>query len=876
MSLRLIISCIIFCVCSIVLQGQDAILNQKYEVDIRIGTFRHHINEFQDRTGKVLGFNSGRVDMNEEIVFENKVMKVESFLQQLFSGQRIDILVERDKILIVFLDPLPSEQMTIRGKIHDAVSGEVLVGAIVEDKITNRAVFTNSEGFFSIEVLRKNHHLVANYLGYKTKDIEDDKDQILNIGLEFDNTIDPVTIQDDINDNFNIGSGGQKVKIDDFSGYTSLSGENDIMDAIRTDPGVQSGDEGQFGIIVRGGGKEQNMVILEGIPLYEVNHTAGLSSMFVRESIHSVDFIKDGFPARYGGRLSSVMDVKLKEGNNKILHGGAGLSLPGGKFFLEGPLWGSKTTFNFATRKSYIGAYLNPLIKPFVAFNKVGVDYYDIIGKITHRFSSSNKLSLTIYSGGDHFLISKDQKRDDGNTSFYFSNENKLKWGTRLAALTYSDILSDKLTLKAMIGGLDYRFSSRGSFNFESLSDQLLTRQEVDVVSLTSIGDFVFNIQSDYYHNDHHRIKFGSGIIDHRYLQGVKHTTEIVNGVLDSISNNKDNVVLATELYGFFEDTYRPDPDWQVYAGVHYSRFVSGSTTYNRLQPRIKINYSAQPKYRFGISYSKMNQYLHLLVNPGIGLPTDLWAPSTDDILPQESHQLSLNFDTKISKTISLKMGGYWKVMYNLIDYSSPEDIFFSVVNSNLPPIINEDGEWKNHVEQGVGIAKGIEVLLQKTKGDITGWASYGYGRSTRKFEHINKGMEFPYKYDRTHDINIGLKWKINDHYSVSGHFVHGSGGFFSLAIEQFSSVFEIKPLTTDRRNNFQYPPFQHLDIQMNYTKEFDQKSRLDVSFGVYNVYNRKNTYYIYILDNPLLPNAEARKVSIFPVLPNLSVKYGF
>ncbi|MEE9438327.1 MAG: carboxypeptidase-like regulatory domain-containing protein, partial [Saprospiraceae bacterium] len=653
--------------CSIFAQGSN-ILKKIIPLSSRTNSLSNHVNNLLNFHDVSIAFNSSKVNVDEIITFEKRNIQLSDLITQLFYKEDIKLTISANKILVTFENDKENKisNVTYRGYIYDQITGEILVGASVVDLNSCTSTFSNEDGFYSLTIPLESLKISINYLGYKSKTIESSANTKLDVKLEFDNEIAPILINSVVGNNYVIGSGGAKIKLDDIDGFQSISGENDLVTAVRKDAGVQSGSEGQSGLYVRGGSPDQNLVLLEGIPLYEINHAAGFSSMFIEESINNVDFIKSGFPARFGGRLSSVLNVQLKEGDKSGYHGNIQLSLPGGKAHLEGPLFSKKTSFNISGRLSYLDKYINPLLGGFITYDDIDIHYNDFVGKITHSFSPTTKLSFSYYNGGDRLSLFRKINLQVDESQFNTTNNNSLAWGSKVWNVSLSDIVNDKLIFKLNAGSVSYNYNSRGTFTFESIEDNLTTYQELDVISNSNIRDYIIRLNFDYYYNDQHRFKFGSGWNFHKYNPAVRHNTKIVNGVLDSLNNNSDNILLADEYFGYVEDTYTPNNYWQIYGGAYLSGYRIGEISFNNLQPRVRVIYSPNINHRFSFSYSKMTQYVHLLINPGIGLPSDLWVPSTDKILPEHAQQFSVSYITDLSRGYELTVSGYWKKMSNL------------------------------------------------------------------------------------------------------------------------------------------------------------------------------------------------------------------
>jgi len=818
-------------------------------------------------------FNSGRVDLNRVIILDSNTLTINQLIGQLFPDQTLELQTTDNKVLITFGSRAPTT-FNVRGYVRDKESGEVLAGASVVEVNTQSSTYTNESGFYSLEVPFASNQIYFNYLGYEAITFVDLKDGQHDVQMSFDNELTQVLISESISDNFLPGSGSEKIDLGLTSGFRSIDGGNDILQAVRYNPGVQSGNEGQTGLIVRGGSNDQNLILFEGVPLYEVSHTAGFSSMFIEESIHNVDFIKNGFPARYGGRLSSVLNVQLKDGNKSKFKGSVNASLPSVRGHLEGPLFGEQTTFNISGRISYLDQYINDVLGDLVSYD-IAIDYQDLVMKLTHRFTPSRKVSFSLYSGGDDSSLFREQTNRPPNGDFFTAqNTSAIKWGSTVWNFNYSNIVNDKLQLSMNLGGVQYRYSSRSSYVFGALVDGIASSAERDIVSFSEIEDILANANFDYYLSDKHIVKFGGGWIYHQYNPAVRSLREIQDGILEELSSDED-IIRTDELSAYIEDTYSPTSNWQVYAGLHFSGFNVGSVNYRNTQPRFSLIYTPNQKNRSALSYTKMNQYVHLLVNPGLGLPSDLWVPSTEDIAPEVARQLSLSHTVKVSESLNFSVAGYYKWMDNLLEYRTSRDLFFIGGTETSPPPLEVDPDWRNRVEIGSSTSRGVEFQLQKTSGQWTGWATYVLGKTDRQFDSINDGEPFPYKYDRRHDINFGIKYQLNDALSLTSNWTYGTGNRFSLSIEAFNTDLGTF-LTPSGRNNFVFSPFHHLDFQLNYEKVLNSANRLKLNIGIYNAYNRRNPYFIYIYRNDVTRLSEARQVSIFPILPTFNLGYSF
>ena len=876
---------IFICMSCIKLSGQDDnLLQRPITLKYSENSFLGHVDNLLISENIVLAFNSSRVKLDEIIRLPTGEQSLKDLIKSLFYSHNISLTASQDKVIIVFLDPPKAETITIKGYIRDSETGEALVGTSIVELSSYSSTFSNESGFYSLTIPLAPNSIAIHYLGYKSLLIKDVLNSSLNISLEFDNEMDQIIIEGSVSDNFLLGSGSEKIDLSQTNGFQNVSGDNDVIKAIRISPKVQSGNEGQVGLYVRGGSSNQNLVLFDGVPVYEVSHTAGFSSIFIEESIKDIDFITNGFPARYGGRLSSVMNVRLKEGNQNSYNGSAKLSLPALKAHLEGPLFSSKTTFNISGRISYVDKYLNELIGDVVNFDNIDLNYNDFIGKITHRFAPTQKLSFSYYSGEDNIgLLRKNRLSVENDPDSYFDtkSDNSLSWGSTVWNAKFTNVISDKLQMTANLGGIKYVNDSRAMYSIISVENKLQDpEKQLDILTHSQIEDQMASVNLDYYMNDHHRFKFGGSWIHHKYNPSIYGSDTITAGPITQVMN-EENLLVADELALYLEDTYRPHENWEIYGGIHISNFITQDKTYSNIQPRFSTVFTPNSSNRFTVSYSNMYQYIHLLVNQGIGVPSDFWVPSTDEFEPEFARQISFDYSRKLSNSVELSFSAYTKNIENVIEYESSTDLFFDFFNLTEYPRVVSDRDWQNFVNSGTSKSKGIEVQVRKTSGKVTGWASYALSKTTRLFEGINEDKEYPYKYDRRHDINLGFKYDMNKRCSFSVNWVYGSGNAFSLANERFPTIFKdangdtVFFIGPGERNNSRLPAFHHLDIQFNYNRKI-KDGNLSFNIGLYNAYNRRNAYYIFVYHDSARVEDTAYKTSLFPILPNMSIGYSF
>lgn len=825
---------------------------------------------------------------NANLLKDDKIVKLTTMsgtmaalLHEIFSDHQLVILTQAPNKIILHSKGVKKTIPTfiLSGHVYDKNSHEQISGAIIFERHSNTSVISNENGYYIIEIPSGAANLEIRYLGYMNQqhDLQLSQETTFDVFLDDSNELPTIVINgDDPKSRINLGNSGDIMDVFKTKEFKSIVGDRDIINNAKILSGVQSGGEGQSGIYVRGGSPDQNLIQLEGVALYETSHIAGISSIFVEESIKEASFIKSGFPARYSGRISSVMDIQLKDGDQTKAKRTITMGLPGAKIHLDGPVFGSKTTYNVSARTSWLNFYVDKTLRKFTKYNNININYNDFLGKITHHFTPSNSISFTVYSGSDRLGLTKIDTIQSNDYTLNIFDRNALNWGNKMASLKWNRLIGDKLSIKFQSGILSYNNGSRSSYKFDTILSDTTKTDELDVISASNILDKNARLDLEYYYNDKHVFKLGANLISHAFNPTVKQSLVILEGEEANITD-RDSTINASEMSFYVEDNFKIGSSFFLYAGINATFFRIGSTTHPSYQPRLKAIWSPVEKHLFIGAYSRMGQFVHLLSNTGLGLPSDLWVPSTENIKPQYSDQYSLQYTYNILPSTYFTLGGYTKTFANALEYTSPIELFYFLINNqNIVPVYNNTKDWERNLYFGKGTSKGVEWLIHKKEGNTKAWFSTTYSKTDRTFGDINNGLPFPASYDRTWDINTGISQKITGSFSVGANFVYGTGNTFSLATEEFDSFLGIKLLKSDGRNNYRLPPFHHLSLNANYThtgKTFDTV----VDFNVYNVYNRLNAYYIYIYKNLESPNENIlRKVSILPITPsvNISIKF--
>lgn len=730
----------------------------------------------------------------------------------------------------------------ISGFIYDIESEEPIIGAAIYCESNNVGAVTNNFGFFSINMqVHDTTSLRVSYLGYKTKIIPLIKTKLpLKIYLKSETfdlqevvvAADQLTLQK---------SGTTSLTTEQISKIPSLIGEADILKAFQLLPGIQGGSEGSVGLHVRGGSNDQNLYLLDGIPLYYVNHIGGISSVFDVSSVKSAVVYKGFFPASYGGRLSSVMDVVMKDGNVNETKKEISIGTLTSKFFIEGGL-GKKKKTTYITSARICNTGLITLFKDNGAYF-----YYDLNSKFTHRINDKNKLYFTFYMGDDSYHEKDTEKH--GNTKSRY--KNRTTFGNKTASVKWFHVFGADISSDLMLTYSKFNNSTKTDNKYIDGDTKVHSKEDM----YSTIKDLQLKGGLDYWRFKNHRLKAGfvSSLQSFR-PQAFTFKQKEADVNMDSTIRYK-TTAWQNDMY--IEDHWMINEKIKFYAGLRVSSFLQKEKDgYVNLEPRSSLTLYPFRKTSISFGYSKMSQYVHLLTNSDGGIPKDLWVPSTNKIAPEQSNQYEIEIKQKLPSNYHLTFNLYYKRMYDLIEY-----IYY--VQANNP--------WEENVEVGgKGISKGIECTLSKETGMINGFFSYSWAKSTRRFEQINKGQSYPFKYDYPHQINILLNYTINDVVALTTTWSYHTGNAITMSFEKYQLQGNIVENDLKEihiyagRNAYRMPDYHRLDIGLNV-----KQKKGSWNFGVYNVYNRRNPYFYYF--TKVNNGYKLKQATLFTFLPSVS-----
>lgn len=749
----------------------------------------------------------------------------------------------------LFATCLFSQSYTLSGYVRDASTGEVLLGARIFEPTLQIGTLSNEYGFYSLGLPSKPAEVIITYVGFKrdTLSFNLTADSTLNVELQPTMMEDVVIEANSPEEMLN----SSQMSVNQISGVEaktipSIFGEPDILKAFQLMPGVQSGGEGLSGFYVRGGGPDQNLFLLDEAPVYNPLHLFGLFSTFNGDIIKDVKLYKGGFPSEYGGKLSSVLDIKTREGNRKEFSASGGIGLISSRLLLEGPIVKDKASFLIAGRRTYfdvITRIINRANEDNPNYRKIP-DYHfqDLNLNANYQFSDKDQLYYSGFIGRDIFKFASDDFQVD------------FSWGNTTSALRWNHIFSPKVFLKtsATYSAYNYKIENRFSFlNFE----------------LTS-GIRDFNVKSDLFFspNPANSIKIGLAGIHHRFTVGRFNASSDS----DDFSFTSGNDLQGNELGVYYSHEYKPNSRLTVSGGLRLSAFENSGKWYAGLEPRFSGKYSLSEKITAKASYTRTYQYLHMVSNSGASLPTDIWYPSTNTIRPQQGDQVAGGFSFLFGKNFLLTTEGYYKWQQRQIAFRDGAQIF---INPNL----------ENEFVFGKGWGYGTEILLEKRNGQTRGWIGYTLSWAWREFPDINEGNQFHPRYDRRHDVSVVAMQDIGKRWTLAGTFVYGTGNAVSLPLGRYWTQDHLIgrdpnniPVYT-QRNGFRMPAFHVTSLSARY--DFLPKwGEASLKLDLYNVYNRRNPFFIYydtirdINGNP--SGFQAKQVSLIPILPTLTFDF--
>lgn len=765
---------------------------------------------------------------------------------------------------------------TIKGHVQDKETGEYLINAAIYEIFSGRSVITNNYGFFNITLPGADTiDLVVSYVGYQQKNasIYINLDTTLNFALE----LNPVELDEVvINAQKQIQEQTQmslvRISNKQVKAIPALGGETDILKAYQLMPGITQGGEGSSDFYVRGGEHDQNLIMLDDVPLYYVNHLGGFVSTFNSDIIKDAKIIKGGFPARYGNRLSSVMDIRMKDGNLKSFHGSGTLGMIASKVSLEGPVKNESTSYIISARRfMWDLLFMRPLSSILSDGDFItGYTFYDVNSKINHRFSSKDCLFASFYWGNDN--IANKNKGSDNIIS-----KNNQGWGNLLSALRWNHVYNKNLFSNLTLAYTRFRYKSTLESTYKNndvSEDNLYTLY-------SGINDLIAKIDLEHYLSNTYSLISGCEFIIHRFEPGLSTFLKKENQqtLIDSTYNKQK--LLSSEFNIYVENHIDLSEKISFNLGFRFNVYSINGKQYFSLEPRFSGRFMVNSRLSVKTAYTRMNQNVHLLNYPNFGLPnTDIWIPTMGKLVPEKSNQTALGIAyTFPTSLFEVSLESYYKTMDH-------------VVTLNQGASFSQGINWQDHVlTDGTGESYGIECLLEKNTGVLSGWLSYTYSKTTRNYKELNHGNPFPFRYDRPHSFNINLSYSFSEHFNISALWIYQTGIPITLRNGRIISPdFNYPDVATygnlngpydidifSEINSLRMRDYHRLDIGMQHTKQ-KKRGKRTWKVSIYNVYNRQNPYYYYWGTKEVDGNTveQLYQKSLFPIMPSISYSFEF
>lgn len=765
-----------------------------------------------------------------------------------------------------------AQKITISGFIKDSLTGESLQGANIAIEPSGKGVMSNAYGFFSITLEAGKYNMLVSYVGYQPKQIQlnaakDVQADVLLIPAAYASTQVTVIGRKRESNVQSAQMGRVDLTMERIKQIPAFLGEVDILKALQLLPGVRNAGEGNSGLYVRGGGPDQNLIVLDDAVVYNTGHLFGFFSIFNGDAIKNVTLIKGGMPAQYGGRLSSVVDVTMKDGNNQEYQVEGGIGNIASRIAVQGPIEKGKSSFIFAARRTYVDALVKPFISKDANLYGSGYYFYDINAKMNFKLGEKDRLFLSGYFGRDVFDFNN--KERSFNTS--------IPWGNSTATIRWNHVFNRKLFANTTVVYNDYKFK------FDA------TQNDFRIVLSSGIKDLNAKVDFDFFPAPEHKVKFGVQYTYHTFLPNQ------VSGSQGSVEFNPTNTgkKYANEFAAYIQDDWDVTDKFRIGAGLRVSAFSQigpyykyekdangnpGDSTfygsgqrvedYGGFEPRLTLRYNTGKNSSVKAAVTRNLQYIHLATNSGTTLPTDLWVPSTYRVRPQEGWQYAAGYFQNFKDNMyEASVEVYYKNMRNQIEYKE-----------GYTPSLNDPEE---EFTFGKGWSYGAEFFINKSKGRLTGWIGYTLSWTWRQFDSLNGGIKFPAKYDRRHDMSVVVNYNLTPKWKLGGIFVYGTGNAATFP-ERFYVIGGVLTQEFSNINAYRLPAYHRADISGTYTPKPNstKKYRSSWVFSIYNVYSRLNPYFIYFgqTGDPLAGTQEinAYQVSLFPIIPSVTWNFKF
>jgi len=793
----------------------------------------------------------------------------------------------------MFCIPLFAQNITVSGHLYEKGSLESLPGGLVYEPVSQKATMTNTYGFYTLTLpYHDSLYVVFNSFGFinDTLWIKSAEDVEYDAKLTKITTLETVTITAEKRNTEVAQMSSITLTAKEIKQVPMLFGEKDVFKTLLLLPGVQSASEGTSGIYVRGGGPDQNLIILDEATIYNANHLLGFFSIFNGDAIKSVELIKGGFPARYGGRLSSVIDINMKDGNKEDYHVEGGIGLISSNVMVEGPIIKNKASFMLSGRTTYLDLLMVPIMKLVSGGATTGYYFFDLNAKFNFDLGKKDKLYLSSYFGRDKFHFTDTENYGSGEYDRY---KVGLFWQNATATARWNHLFTNKIFSNLSLVFSDYSMNTYMGYKFYEGAGNP-NNETFNSRFSSGIRDYTAKYDVSINPNPTHRILVGAAVTAH-----IARPNAMTMNV-DTFSMRQAEKEPGFEYAVYAEDEINIRNRFRINPGLRLVGFSVPGKTWFSPEPRLSMSYNILPNLALKASYAMMSQSLILLSTSTIGLPTDLWVPVTDKIRPQRSQQVALgiHYDLKKSR-LSFSIEGYYKKMDNILAYKEGASYFMTMLDNLMDETATGfQGTWTDNVTSGKGWSYGVEFLVRKEVGKFTGWIGYTLSWTKQQFDELNFGEPFFARYDRRHDVSIVLMYSPTSRINLSLSWVFATGNAVTLPTSTYPAedLFNYLELTVPpsnyswtyvytienygKKNDFRMKPFHHLDIGVQFIKPHAKKGQSIFEISIYNVYNHHNPFFYFIGESyneqTHQTTVQLQSLSIFPIIPTFTYHFKF
>lgn len=842
--------------------SQD-ILKTKWNPSAVDTSYQNILSNLESKFGFSFSYSPNILDENKYFNLDSDI-QLENLFDLLFTEQDIEYEIKASNKILLFRRKV--SYLEFSGVIRDGDTKESIPGASVSIVEFDKFILSTDEGYFYVRIPKVDSvFLVFNSLTYDFKRLAFKQSRSKMVIELFSNYQSPEIIITPLDE-----SKESKILVqDEYLKNTNLPSMNPFglqeeLEKVKNQIQVQNGNEAQSGFVVQGGSPDQNLILLDGMNIYDISHVGGISSVFVSSAIKDMKFYTGNAPAEYSGRVSSVLDVKINEGNTGSTFTEAGVSLAGAEFHTEGPIKKNKTAYSLSGRYSWLGELAEPFLKRNFGYEQAGISYYDLYAKIHHKVSPTNRLSLTYYRGADQINI-LDQGISESEL-LSFNTKNDIEWGNELGSLQWNTNIGKNIFAHVILGVSNFKLNGVGSYAKSSTG---IDNQDIiaEIKSESLIKNRMASISFDVYESSVGILKVGAKAIQHEFVP--KFETGITTYDSTQVNSSEVEEFQAYELIGFIENDFEIFKNFRLKYGFNFSTFslLQGIN----IEPRVKLVGSIR-KHKLQLSGGFHHQYVHLLVNPGPALPSDLWIPSNGISIPEtRSRTVELNHEYKLSEEWNIKSSAYFKRLLDLKEYNNSSDIYYALLYQadEVLNALSIPEDWRDRIIIGQGYSFGVGASLSYSGPKVQALISYQYSKTRHFFPDIDPNTFYDARHDRPVNLTSQMNIYLNKSWALSGKFVYGTGIRYTLPLTYVPS--NPPQFLAESRNDQILPAFHHLDIGLTYTKAFE-KSIISAQLSVYNVYNRKNIFYNYLVPSSD-PNLilEERQIGLLPILPNLT-----